>query len=315
MHRPRRYRLWRLFFSLLAGVALWAIVSLNGTYSWTLDVPLRIELPVGHALVDAVPSSLGLTIRTDGWSLLSLMVARKIEAVLKPRAGSGGERVYFFDRTDLLRSIRTTVSTGQLVSIAPDTLMLRLGPVKARRVPLLPNASISTRPGFMVVGPVRVVPDSIRLTGSARVLPSIASWTTAHTQLTDVFAPVSRAVDVVDSIPGVVQPGLRIARIVADVQEVAERSFPDIPVFNRSAMRDTNLKLVLHPPRITVMVRGGARDLSRLSPTDIRAYVNVVEGADTFGVAQPIVVAPHGSYFTVVEIAPKRVRYLWRRGD
>lgn len=315
MQRPRKYRLWRLLWSLVAGAALWAIVSLNGTYSWTLDVPLRVEVPAGRSLIERVPATLGLTIRTDGWSLVSLLVARRVEAVVRPEDVGGGETTYLLDRADLLRSIQTTVSTGQLVSIAPDTLMLRVGPVRSRRVALRPNATIETTKGFQVIGPVRVIPDSIALNGASRALSNITSWTTQHASLKEVHSPVNHIVEVSDSMHGVIQPGTRFARIVADVQEVAERSFPDIPVFNRSVMRDTNLKLVLYPPRITVMVRGGARDLSRLSPTDIRAYVDVVEGADTNGIAQPHVTAPFGSYFTIVAIEPKSLRYLWRRGN
>ena len=313
MPAPRRYRLWRLVASLFVAATLWGIVSLNGTYSWTLAVPVRVDLPRGQALVEPLPSTLDLTVRTDGWSLISLLIARRAECVLRPSAQRGGERTYLLDRDDLLRSIQTTISSRQLVSIAPDTLVVRLGPVDTRRVPLRAEATIETKPGFQVIGPLRVIPDSILVTGSSRVLPTLTSWTTKHTTLTDVFQPINQLVEISDSMPGVIQPGLRFARIVADVQEIAERSFPDIPVLNRSSSRDTNLRLVLQPPRITVMVRGGARDLSRLSPTEIRAYVEIIEGADTFGIAQPRVTTPAGTHFTVVAVSPKQLRYLWRR--
>ena len=270
-------------------------------------------LPPGHALVTAQPPSLELTIRTDGWSLVSMIVARPAVAVVRPRTRGGVERTYILDRDDLLRSIQTTVSSGQLVSISPDTLVITLGPTRSRRVPLLAAAEIVTKPGFQVIGPLRVIPDSIDLIGSARVLPTINEWRTERTRLSDVHQPINARVAISDSLPGVVFPSMRSARLVADVQEIAERSFPDVPVMNRSTMRDTNLRLVLQPPRITVMVRGGARDLSRLSPTEVRAYVDIVEGADTFGVAQPRVITPVGSHFSVVAVTPKLLKYLWRR--
>jgi hypothetical protein len=303
----------RLISSLFVAATLWGIVSLNGTYNWTLAIPLRVDLPVGAALVDPLPPSLDLTVRTDGWSLVSMMIARRAECVLRPAARSGGERTYMLDRNDLLRSIQSPVSSGQLVSIAPDSLVVRLGPIDARRVALRAEATIETKPGFQVIGPLRVVPDSITLTGSSRVLPEIAAWKTEHTRLTDVFQPINRRVQISDSMPGVVRPSIRTAMLVADVQEIAERSFPDIRVLNRSTITDTNLRLVLQPPRIAVTVRGGARDLSRLSPTELRAYVEIIEGADTFGVVQPRVVTPSGSHFSVVATTPKQLKYLWRR--
>ncbi|HVK38409.1 MAG TPA: hypothetical protein VNA88_07760 [Candidatus Kapabacteria bacterium] len=313
MPRPRRYRLWRLASALFVATALWGVVSLNGTYSWTLGVPVRVELARGESLVEPIPEVLDLTVRTDGWSLMSLLVARRVECVLRPPGHGGAERSYLLTRNELLRNIQTTVGREQLVSIAPDSILMRLGPVETRRVPLRAEATIETKPGFQVIGPLRVIPDSVLLSGSSRVLPMIDAWETEHVRLTDVYQPINRRVTVSDSMPGVVRPALRTVRLVADVQEIAERSFPDIPVLNRSTIRDTSVRLVLQPPRITVMVRGGARDLSRLSPTEIRAYVEILEGVDTIGVAQPRVTTPHGSHFSVVAYSPKQVRYLWRR--
>jgi hypothetical protein len=293
--------------------ALWGIVSLNGTYSWTLGVPVRVELARGESLVDPLPPMLDLTVRTDGWTLMSLLVARRVECVLRPPGHNGAERSYLLTRNELLRNIQTTIGRDQLVSIAPDSLWMKLGPVEMRRVPLRAEATIETKPGFQVIGPLRVIPDSIVLTGSSRVLPTIEAWKTEHTLLTEVYQPINRRVTVSDSMPGVVRPALRTVRLVADVQEIAERSFPDIPVQNRSTTRDTSVRLLLQPPRITVMVRGGARDLSRLSPTEIRAYVEILDGVDTLGVAQPRVTTPVGSHFSVVAVSPKQLRYVWRR--
>jgi hypothetical protein len=311
--RPRRYRFWRALASLIAAATLWAIVALNGVYDWTIAVPVHVDLPRDVALVDTIPQRLDLTVRTDGWSLISLMVARPAQSVIRPRTRATGIHTYLLDRNDLLRSIQTTVNTGQLVSIAPDTMVLRVSPVERQRVPLRASATIETKPGFRVIGPVTVEPDSIVVTTSTRAFPKLTEWRTEPIVLRDVFQPVSRVVRVSDSMQGVVRTAVRLARIRADVQEIAERTFPDVVVQNRTTFRDTTLQLVLQPPRVTVMVRGGARDLSRLSPTDIRAFVDVIEGADTFGIAQPRVTVPHGSHYQIVAVLPKQVRYLWRR--
>jgi hypothetical protein len=305
--------LWRVVSSLVVAATLWGIVSLNSMYNWTVGVPLRVDVPPGEALLEPLPKTVDLTVRTDGWTLIGLLVTRRAEFLLRPPRLEGAEHTYRLDRDDLLRSLRTSISARQLVSISPDSLVVRLGPVETRRVALRAEATIETKPGFQVIGPLRVVPDSVVLTGSSRLLPELAAWKTEHTRLTNVYQPIRRVVPISDSMPGVVRPGIRTAMLVADVQEIAERSFPDIPVLNRSTTRDTSQQLMLQPPRITVMVRGGARDLSRLSPAELRAYVEIVEGADTFGVAQPRVVTPAGSHLSVIAIAPKQVRYLWRR--
>ena len=99
--------------------------------------------------------------------------------------------------------------------------------------------------------------------------------------------------------------------LIADVQEVAERSFTDVPVINRGTVRDTALTLLLRPERVEVVIRGGARDLSRLDPSALVAYINVLQGVDTAGVARPRLLSLPG--FTLVSIRPDRIRYVWRR--
>jgi hypothetical protein len=110
-----------------------------------------------------------------------------------------------------------------------------------------------------------------------------------------------------------VTPQIRRADLYADVQEVAERVFPDIPLINRGTIRDTSMRLVLQPQRVEVLVRGGARDLSRLDPSALTAYVEIIEGVDTLGVAYPHISLPSGYNLDVVTIRPERVRYFFRR--
>jgi hypothetical protein len=311
--RTSRYRFVRVLLALVVAVALWLIVALNNSYHWTIQVPVRVELGPGQALVHPLPPAIDLTVRTDGWTLVSLLVARRPVALIRPGGQGRGERVIALNRGQLLQSIRAPIGGAQLVSVSPESLRLTIGPIASKRVPLHAEAEIETKPGFQVVSGLRVIPDTVVLVGSARALPEINQWKTEPVHLQEVYQPINRLVRVSDSLPGVVTPETRVVRLLADVQEIAERNFPDIPVLNRSTVRDTSLQLVLQPPRISVLIRGGASDLSSLSPAEIRAVVDIVEGADTSGLVRPRVTIPSGKEYTVAAVYPRQVRYLWRR--
>jgi hypothetical protein len=164
-----------------------------------------------------------------------------------------------------------------------------------------------------VIGQLRLSPDTVKLTGSRKILQDITSWPTDPLILNDVHRPVSQFVWLSDTLRGIVTPQIRRADLYADVQEVAERVFPDIPLINRGTIRDTSMHLVLQPQRVEVLVRGGARDLSRLDPSALTAYVEIIEGVDTLGVAYPHISLPSGYNLDVVTIRPERVRYFFRR--
>lgn len=245
-----------------------------------------------------------------------MMATGQMESVLRPQSrvsGNDSQFVVGYGRRDLLASIRTSALDAQQMSVAPDSLTLVLGPVDRKRVPLSPEIAVDTRKGFQVIGRLQIVPDSVTLVGARRVLEDITSWPTQPLVLDDVHRPVSRWVAVSDTLRNIISVLPRRAELYADVQEIAERTFPDVPIVNRGTVRDTSLRLVLQPQRVEVLVRGGARDLSRLDPSTVRAYVEILEGTDTLGVAYPRLLLPAGYDISVVTIKPAKVKYVFRR--
>jgi hypothetical protein len=309
--KKNRSTIWRVAGATCIAGVLWSVTSLSDTFVWTLKVPLTVELPRDQALVAPLPRTIEVTVRATGWALMTLTVGNTLTCDIYPKNTRGGEEhVEYISSHQLLENIGTTAET-KLLRVSPDSLIVRYGPVSSKKVPLVPAVELIPRKGFQVVGQVRLEPDSVTLVGSVRALDSITSWPTAPQEFDDLHGPLSGQVGISDSLHGVVAATTRSTRLIADVQEVAERSFPDVPVVNRGTVRDTSIRLVLQPQRVEVLVRGGARDLSQLDPLSLVAYINVIEGTDTLGIARPRLMPLSG--FTIVSIKPNRIRYLWKR--
>ncbi len=295
----------------MIAVSLWTITSLSAEYTWTLDIPLRVNLPTTRALVQPVPEKVDMTVRATGWTLLRLITS-KLSVVLSPLSSSRShhDSIRYDDRA-LIENVQPTLGGAEVRRTSPDGLYVVVGRVDQRQVPVRNEVGIEPRHGFQVVGPVRVEPDSVTLVGSAAALEGITEWPTQATTLSDLYAPASTPVPLQDSLPGVVQPTRTTVRVVADVQETAERRFDDVDLINRGTNGDTSLTLILKPSHVSVLLRGGASDLSHIDPKMLVAYINVVQGADTLGLARPHLMPIPG--FSVVDIEPDRIRYLWRR--
>lgn len=305
---------FRVIGATLFAVVLWGIVSLSDQFDITLDVPLSVETPPNFALADAVPASIKVRVRASGWNLMKILVSGRVESVLRPQLRSReGTVTVGYGRRELLASIRTNIPETQQLSVYPDTLTVVLGPEERKTVPLRPAVTIATRSGFDVIGPVTVAPDSVVLVGSGRALAAVTSWTTEPLELNDVHRPIVRPVPLNDTLRGIVTPMVRRAEIYADVQEIAERTFTDLPVLNRGRVSDSTVRLLLYPSRVQAIIRGGARDLGRLDPSHLRAYVQVLSGADTSGVAYPQLLLPAGLNLEIVSVKPSRIRYIFRR--
>ncbi len=304
----------RVLGATFCGVALWTFVSLSNSYETTIDMPLRVDLPGGLALVQPIPSSLRVVVTGTGWTLLKTMVRDNSQFVVRP---SG--HILDKDQTmgigphEMIARIKSYLPDAQQVSVYPDTLTLSVGKTSVKRVPLYSDVVINTRQGFKVIGPSTLNPDSVTIVGAQNVLQNIIVWPTQEGSLNDVHHSLSQWVTVSDSLRSVVTVQPRRVELNADVQEVGERLFTDIPLLNRVTVRDTSLRLVLSPGRIEVLLRGGVRDLSKLDPGSILAFLDVVEGTDTLGVAYPRLILPQGLDVSIVRVKPARIRYLFRR--
>lgn len=313
--RTSKANLWRVLGAVFFAAFLWGLTALSDTYFSSLSLPLRVDLPPDQALIEPLPSTIQVTLRASGWALLKMKAAGQAECVLHPSARfQEKQREVMVDRSALLTEVRAGLpGAEQVTNIYPDSLTMVIGRVTSKRVPLIPVGAINTRQGFEVIGSYQISPDSITVVGSEKSLQKITSWTTEPIQLEDVHQPVSRMrIRVNDTLPGVVRPTPLVVELSADVQEIAERAFPDISIINRAAARDTTLELVLQPERVEILIRGGARDLSRLSPRLLRAWIDVAHGIDTLGYARPrLLNLPPG--LRVIRFNPERVRYLWRK--
>lgn len=298
----------------LFAVVLWAIVSLSQQFDTTFDVALSVETPPYLGVAEPLPAFIKVRVRSSGWNLLKMLATNRMECVLRPLVRNvAGEQTIGIGRRELLAGLRTGIADAQGVSVSPDSLTVVLGPVARRTVALSPEVVIDTRKGFQVVGAIRLAPDSVTLIGARKLLDQITSWPTDPLHLEDVHRPVTRSVAVSDTLHGIVTPLQRRADLYADVQEVAERYITDIPIINRGTVSDTSLRTVLQPSRVEVLLRGGVRDLGRVDRSQLRAYVQVMEGADFGGMVFPQVPVPAGVNVTVVSIKPSRVRVLFRR--
>lgn len=304
----------RILGATFCGVALWTFVSLSNNYEATIDMPLRVELPGGLALAQPIPASLRVVVSGTGWTLLKTMVRDNSQFVVRPSGHVlGNDQMMGIGPREMIARIKNYLPDAQQVSVYPDTLTLSVGRTSIKRVPLYSDVVINTRQGFKVIGPSTLNPDSVTIVGAQNVLQNITVWPTQEEYLNDVHHSLAQWVAVSDTLRSVVTVQPRRVEINADVQEVGERLFTDIPLLNRVTVRDTSLRLVLSPARIEVLLRGGVRDLSKLDPGSILAFLDVVEGTDTLGIAYPRLILPQGLNVSIVLVKPSRIRYLFRR--
>lgn len=319
MRNRRRRRFWRAFGATLIALVLWGILALSQSYTWDIEVPITVDIDTTRqALASEIPSTLRVTARGNGWNLMKVAAGGGLQGRLDPfghlTSANDSVRVFSFSERDLLNSIGTP-SAIRIERVIPGSIQLKVTDLTTKRVPLYyPNITIRTRREFQVIGKPVVSPDSVQLTGSVSALANVERWYTQPLSLTDIFEPIDRSIPVSDTLRGVVIVRPETATVSVNVQETTELTFDDVPLVNRGTASDTTLRLLLYPNRVSVTLRGGTEELSRLQSSEILPQIEVIAGIDTTGFVRPRISLPRHINATVIDVEPERIRYVWRRG-
>ncbi len=255
---------------------LWLVLTLRQTTTATLDARTVVAaLPRGESLASPVPGTVQIVVEGTGYRLLPLFSD-------PPRLPIAATQ-----RDVLLDAQLPALPPGvRLVGVSPRTLRLDTEASVTRRVPVALRSMVSFTPSYNFAGPVRVMPDSVEVTGARSVVEALAAWPTETLPLPRLRDSVRTDVALLDTLAGLVarpRAGVRVVVPVAafsgQEREIDVRVAGDAGTGNGEAPR-----YAFDPPsvRVRFRVRLGqgeaalrARDFTAVvDPDDLRRDVS-----------------------------------------
>ncbi|MFM6956608.1 MAG: CdaR family protein [Ignavibacteria bacterium] len=297
-----------IILSIVLALGLWGYVSLTSPSTVYVTYPLIIDLPEERSLEMEPPVSISVKLRTSGWQLLYLQYfsSGKECRIDVEKAKVAPDGIVELTKSDILQGINPSVSLEKVVEVLPENIMLKTGMLFRQSVPVQSRISINPAEGYMVIGKVKIEPDSIVLRGNGSIIPTLRSWATANMSFSDLTGPFSFTVPLQDSLQNLVTSAVKEVVISGDIQQIAEITIDDVPIIIAGA--PSNSEHSIEPSRISLHIRGGVRRLASLSPDDIKAivyYPQLIE--DSSGFIAPTFVIPAG--ITVIGTNPKTVKH------
>ena len=295
-----------MLLSLAIAAGLWVTFSLRETYTVAVDVPLRVAgVPDGRALAALPPASARATFRGEGWKLLLLT-----------RAAPAVPLYADAETVDLERAVAASgLPAGvDVQSVRPQTLRLSLDASVRRRVPIRLVNAVRTAPSFGLLRPPRLLPDSVTVTGAARLVDRLRSWPTVPLDADGVRAPLTRTVALRDTLAGLVAASVRTTTAQLSVAEFTE-GVRLLPVRVANVPRGI-AGVRTEPARVRAtyrvpLTRDDVYEQARVAP----GFVAVVDYRDiardtTSGTVAVAARVPPGLDVREVRLSPLRVEYF-----
>jgi YbbR-like protein len=304
----RKKRLHIILTTVLVAILLWISVKLGFQYQTVVNARVAIEqIPPGTAISSRLPHSLQLRLRGDGWQLVPVAMGPDLVYPIDLRTFP------YLTKIITLRDVveRLSIPMGvQVLSMTPDSLVVRLDRRREKRVPVRPDLALSFRDGYAQIGETVVAPESVSIIGSENVLAGINAWNTQRIDLENVRTSVDREVQLADTSGNILSFSPATVRVRIEVQALAEKTFSGIPV--RITDVPANLDVIVIPPKIDLVIRSGVERLSALTQEDFQVvapYSDLI--VDTSGIFIPEVQLPTGA--TLVSRRPDRLQYVIRQ--
>ena len=251
-------------FSTLFAAALWLSINMGYEYQTVVSVPLVLEnIKPNRALAKPVPPIVNVKVHASGWQLVGLYFAPNVRYVLD--ISDISNRFNFVTSKDIGERLKLPQGI-QTVDIKPDTIMVVLDDKVKKTVPVEPVVAMTFREGYGVVGDIESIPDSITLTGAKDLLDKIDRWQTDPLVFSGLKSDVNARVGVSDTMSFSITPSPAAVTVQIDVQPIAEKSFKGIPVEVNQV--PGNRLVVLIPPKIDIIVRGGIEQVAAVEQKD-----------------------------------------------
>jgi len=291
--------------SVVVAFVLWFTFSMREQYAVAVEMPIEVgRLPDGRALRVLPPAAARVTVQGAGWELLKLQRAPPALVL-----NATDEQVDVFAAA----SESPRLPAGLLVqSVTPSTVRLELEPILTRAVPVRLVVDVDPAPLYDLLGPPRVVPDTVYVTGARSVVLPLESFPTAPLARGDVRQTITTRLALSDTLRGLVRthvasveatvPVGLFTEATREVEVQVEGSPPGAP------------PVVLLPPRVRVTYRIPVEQYERsLRTPDFYVFVpyaTVIN--DTTGTLQPVAQLPAGLAVRDARIEPRRLRYRVR---
>jgi len=293
--------------STLFGILAWVSVTMREDYETTITSPFLVQdIPPGLAVATALPRTLQLRFRGEGWRLAGVLLARAPVVTISAAALPPHHRPLVFN--DFADHIALPPGV-RLLDVTPDSIEVALGTSVRKRVPVVLDCIAGFREGYGQVGPTFVAPDSVTLTGAESVLRTIDAWKTERRIFDNVRGPLDAEVPLASPDPYAIALSVPSVRIAITVEPFAEKVIAGIPVVVTGA--PAHREVILIPPRIEIVVRAGIRQLAGLAAGDFRATTRYADvEADSTGLIDADVDCPAG--VQLVTRRPERLQYIVR---
>jgi hypothetical protein len=165
-----------LFFLFLS-FCFWFANALNKERETNINLPVRyIGLPQDIAITNRPPNTIVITVAEEGLRLFSYRRSNITPLILDVNKNFDGQKKMVIGREQIYSGLSSKLlATTSVIKINPDSIVIEVDKLHSKVLPIELVADIKTASQYYIMNDIRVIPDSVTVSGTFRQLDTLTS--------------------------------------------------------------------------------------------------------------------------------------------
>ena len=155
--------------------------------------------------------------------------------------------------------------------ISPRNIKINLDQYLVKKVPIKSQVSISTEPGYIQVGDISFLPDSISIGGPQEVVDNITFVKTEKDTISNLIVSVGRELLIINPDKLVDFDPKKVESFI-DIQPISETIITGIAV--KLINKPSDVNVFVNPATVSLTIVGGLNQIASTLSTDIEVFIN-----------------------------------------
>ncbi len=297
-------------FFLVFSAIVWVLVQFSKTYTQLIEIPLNYtNAPLDKSISDERPGHVDLQLQDNGFNIYYYKIVNpQLDIDLSKARETEKNLVYTLQNhlTEIEQQLKIDFENSRIIQ---EEIVVPFQFKKEKMLKVIPDIEVSYAVGFSADDPVKLTPDSVKVSGPEKIIDSLTSVKTRSLELKKVNKDLNGTVKIDTSGLGMLSFYDNSVKYSQKVEKYTEGS-AEIAVEVVNVPPELNL--AYFPKTVIVYYQVNLQQFESVSSADFRVVCNFndIKKGDDYMIAQ-IVEKP--GFINSIRLNERKIQFVIKR--
>jgi len=297
-----------LFFLILTSI-IWLLIELSKTYSTTTKIKLTYaNLPSSKLLLKKPIEEIEGELNATGFSLLKYKINQPKVTINLSNTLQKGTLNYVLPNNQIASLNQKLSNKSKIITFLTDTIYIELINNITKKVPINSKLKMNFKVGYNLIEELKIIPDSIQISGPKTSLDSIFEISTNTLELNEVYTDIKEILKL--KIPKIKNISMETVSVtvIGEVDKFTEGRFT-LPVIIIN--KPEGVKISPFPKEIEVIFQAGLSNFSKIKKSNITVVFDYMQYKnDSLVRYLTPIVEQKSDLISTLKIHPSQIEFL-----